>query len=244
METIQQDDVAVVGDKIKNFWMTTIRPYEGQIWGVFLIIVVVVVGGYWWRSHKNAQISDANYYLSSAKTNFDSGFSDDAMVDLTNILPGGSHAIGGVSEVAEIVKAKIAYASGEYENAITILTSVIPRVPKTIKDDLQYQLAQAQESNGDGEAALQTLELISKELGTEPDPNDHDRKASVWDRYYYRYGRVLAMMGKSAEAEKVLLKINPKSDWSVLSKREISWLKLTPGQALPNKFAASPNPAG
>ncbi len=159
--------------------------------------VVAVIGSLWWRNHHSAQISDANQILAQARTNFESGDTNGALLELDKVLPQGEFYQPGLEVAAELVKANIAFASGEYENAISILTRLVDIAPDSLRADLYYQLSTAQESKGDYNGALQSLGHVEKYLGPEPDEKDTERKPSVWDRYYFQKGRIFLKMKMS-----------------------------------------------
>jgi predicted negative regulator of RcsB-dependent stress response len=239
VETIEQDDFQVAISKVKTYWKEYIHPYEGRIWTVFLIVVVAVVGTLWWSNHRAAQISDANIVLSEARSDFDSGDVTGALTELNKVLPNGEFSDSKLSLAAELVRANIAFASGEYDTAISTLTQVIPKAPKIIQTDLQYQLAIAQESKGDYQGALQTLEKVVPVLGAEPDTTQNDRKASVWDRYYFQKGRLLLKLKNEAEGVQNLLKISRQSPWLDDANREIAWWKAQSVEQLPTAWSST-----
>lgn len=239
IETIEQDDFQVAVNKVKSFWQETIHPYEGRIWSVVVVVAVALIGGLWWRNHRSAELSDANQILAQARTNFESGDTNGALLELDKVLPQGEFYQPGLEVAAELVKANIAFASGEYENAISILTRLVDIAPQGLRADLYYQLASAQESKGDYNGAVQTLEKVEQYLGPEPEENDTDRRSSVWDRYYFQKGRIYLKMKNEQEGIKFLLKVSRRSDWADDASREIAWWKSHPGEALPVNWASA-----
>lgn len=240
VETLKQQDTQVAKEMIVSFWTDYIRPYEGWVLSAILAVVVVVGGGITWRNYQESRVADANLVLSQARTDFESGDVDGAKSELTKVRQGGEYALPGLSVAADMVYANIAFASGEYETAITILTRLIPDAPEIIQTDLRYQLAAAQESNGDFEAALKTLEAIEPSLGDQPDNADTDRQGSVWDRYYFQKGRILLAMGKSDEGTKLLSQVARRSAWNEVATREILWNKAKPSEAIATSWTAAP----
>jgi tetratricopeptide (TPR) repeat protein len=193
------------------------------------------------KNSRASRRADANSYLSEAKSNFESGDTIGALQELEQVKAGGDYSDKKTRIAADMIHATIAYASGEYENAISILTELIPDAPETIQADLKYQLAAAQESNGDFEAADKALEGITSLFDEEPEANNPDRDTSVWDRYYYRKGRLLAKMGKEKEAVGYLLKVSERSRWIVEARTELAWVKGKPSSAIPVKWEQSPD---
>lgn len=237
IETLEQDDFAVIKQKFVDFWTEQIQPVGGAIWGSLIFVVVVVVGYLMWSNYRSAQYADANQFLARARTDYEAGDVNAALSSLGKVTTGGLYAEPGISTAAEMVSANIAFASGEYGTAISTLTDLIPNAPKSIRPDLLYQLATAQESKGEFEGALQSLEQVNQYLGQEPDTKQIDRKSSVWDRYYFQKGRVLLRMKKEAEAMKLLLMVSPKSPWSNDAAREIAWYKAHAVEGLPLNWA-------
>ncbi|MBK7494246.1 MAG: tetratricopeptide repeat protein [Candidatus Omnitrophica bacterium] len=240
IETIEQDDFQVALGRVKSFWQETIHPYEGRIWTGVIVVVVAVIGSLWWRNHHSAQISDANQILAQARTNFESGDTNGALLELDKVLPQGEFYQPGLEVAAELVKANIAFASGEYENAISILTRLVDIAPDSLRADLYYQLSTAQESKGDYNGALQSLGHVEKYLGPEPDEKDTERKPSVWDRYYFQKGRIFLKMKNEPDGMKYLLKVSRRSEWIDDASREIAWWKARPSEALPITWASAP----
>jgi tetratricopeptide (TPR) repeat protein len=241
LETIQQDDIQVALGKLKSFWRDSVVANNGLITTTILVVVVLVFAGYYWKNSAASGLANANSYLAEAKTNFDTGDIVGALAELNYVLPGGEYSTKRVSIAAKMLHASVAYASGDYETSISILTELIPDVPSNLKGDLLYELAAAQENHGDHEAALATLEEIVPFLGPQPEEEGPDRKSSVWDRYYYRKGRVLARMGKEAEGIEFLLKVSERSRWISGARSEVAWLKAKPAGALPTGWKSNPS---
>ena len=239
LETIQQDDLQVAKQKLREFW-ESVRPYEGIITTVLLVVIFGGFGILYFKSSTENRRVDANSYLAEARTNFENGDPIGALQELDQVKAGGDYSDRKVRIAADMIHASIAYASGEYENAISILTELIPIAPETIRADLMYQLAAAQESNGDFEAAEKTLEEITSRFDEEPETNNPDRDNSVWDRYYYRKGRLLAKMGKEKEAIEHLLKVSERSLWIGEARTELAWIKGKPVGAIPVKWEQTP----
>jgi len=237
LETIEQDDLLVIKEKAKAFWNNRVRPYEGTIWTALVAIVVLVGGYYWWSGSNQVKLEDANYYLASAKSKFDSGFSDTAQDDLNYVLPGGSQDFRSISVPARMVQANIACASGDYETAISILTGLSSDAPKDIRADIRYQLATALEDSGDLEAALDTLDEIRDSLSEEPEEDNYTRATSPWDRFYFRRGRVLKKLNRIEESQEYLLRVHPKSPWVNRARLELAWIKGVPVNPLPMKWS-------
>lgn len=241
LETIQQDDIQVVREKIKSYWNGTIVPNNGLITTAILVVIVIVFGGYYWRNSAASGLANANSYLAEAKTNFDTGDIVGALAELNYVLPGGEYSTDRVSTAADMLHASVAYASGDYETSISILTDLIPAAPPTLKGDLLYELAAAQENHGDFEGALETLEQVVPLLGDPPTDESLDRESSVWDRYYYQKGRVLARTGKEAEAIQFLLKVSERSRWISAARSEVAWIKAKPVGAIPTGWKSNPS---
>ncbi len=233
IETLEQDDFEVAKQKLKDFWREHIQPIGGILWGSIIALLIVVAGFYMWRNTRAANLADANQFLAQAKSDFESGDINSALTAVANVRPDGNYAQPGISIAAEMVYANIAFASGEYDKAISTLTKLIPIAPDTIKADLLYQLATAQESKGDYAGALESLEQVTQYLGVEPDAKEVDRKASVWDRYYFHKGRIKLRMKQEDEGMKLLLMVSKKSPWSNDAGREITWHKSRAVEALP-----------
>lgn len=234
IETIHQNDWEVAKENLNRWWNEKIRPNERTLITLLTLAVVLVVGYYWYGNKKAQDLRAANQSLASAKQRFDEGDMAAALSELDYIKD------PRLSVPAEMINANIAYASGEYEQAISILSRLIDKAPKSLQVDLLYQYSAAQESSGDHSGALQTLEQIKSHLGDEPDTSDPSREPSLWDRYYYRQGRILAKSGKRDEAIASLRKITERSQWSLSAQNEIEWIKANPVGALPVKWA---NPA-
>lgn len=233
IETLEQDDIAVAKQKLKDFYTDKIQPVGGTIWTSLIVFLVAVVIFFMWKNSRAAQFADANQFLAQAKSDYESGDVNSALSALNKVQAGGQYAQPGISTAAEMVSANIAFASGEYGTAISALTKLIPAAPELIRPDLLYQLATAQESKGDFAGALESLEQVTKYLGAEPDTKDINRKGSVWDRYYFQKGRVLLRMKQDDEGIKLLLKVSQKSPWSDDAGREIAWHESHAAEALP-----------
>jgi tetratricopeptide (TPR) repeat protein len=239
LETIHQDDLQVAKQKLRDLW-DSVRPYEGIITTTLIVVVLGTAGLMYLKNTRTSRRADANSYLSDARSNFVSGDTIGALQELDQVKAGGDYSDKKVRIAAGMIHAGIAYASGEYENAISILTELIPDAPETIQADLMYQLADAQESNGDLEAADKILEDITSHFDKEPETNNPDRETSVWDRYYYRKGRLLVKMGKEKEAIGYLLKVSERSRWIMEARTELAWIKGKPVGAIPVKWEPRP----
>ena len=233
IETLEQNDFAVAKQKLKDFWSDKVQPISGSRGGSIITVRVVVVGVMMWKNSRAANFADANQYLARARSDYESGDVNGALTSLNKVQTGGQFAQPGISTAADMVSANIAFASGEYDKAIATLTKIIPISPQSIRTDLLYQLATAQESKGDYAAALESLEKITESLGPEPDTKDLNRNPSVWDRYYFHKGRVKLQMKQEEEGIKLLLLVSPKSPWSDDAGREITWYKARAVEALP-----------
>ncbi|MCG3196825.1 MAG: tetratricopeptide repeat protein [Candidatus Omnitrophica bacterium] len=238
VETIKQDDFQVIREQFNDFWQRYFAPYQGILYGALVAVIVLGIGGVAWRNSRLGKIDNANLILSQAKTDFESGDANSALSELNKVLPGGEYSMGGISVAAEMVRANIAFASGEYETAITILHRIIPEAPKSLQADLKYQLATAQENKGDFEGAIQTLDSLAPDLGKEPDASDRDREGSPWDRFYYQKGRVLLKMNQADEGAKLLLKVAKRSPWNGVADAELTWSRVKPVESLPLNWRA------
>ncbi|MCA9411094.1 MAG: tetratricopeptide repeat protein [Candidatus Omnitrophica bacterium] len=233
VETLHHSDWDIFKENFNRFWNENVKPYERTLLTLLTAIVVLGVGYLWYSDKKANDLESANQYLAEAKRRLDDGDMAGAISELEYIED------SRVSVPAEMLDANIAYASGEYEQAISILGRLVENSPESIRTDLLYQYSAAQESNGDFEGALQTLERIKAQLGSEPDTSDPGRESSVWDRYYFRKGRLLAKSGKQDEGIKTLLMVSQNSPWSLQARNEIDWIKATPVAPLTTKWAAS-----
>jgi len=120
IETIEQDDIQVALNKVKAFWTDTVRPNESLIWTSIIVIAIAVGGFMWWKNNRMSRQADANSYLAEALADFASGDSEGVLSELNYVLPGGDYADGRIGIAAEMTQASIAYASGDYESAISI----------------------------------------------------------------------------------------------------------------------------
>jgi tetratricopeptide (TPR) repeat protein len=240
VETMKRDDLEVAREKTQEFWNTWVSPYGNLLWGTLIAIVLVVSAWIFWTNKRTHDLDNANAYLAESKRYFQSGDTVSALTELNYILPGGSYSDSRLETVAKMSQATIAYASGDYESAISSLTDVLGEAPPTLKPDLIYQLSNAQEANGDYPAALESLDEVVPYLGEEPADEPY-REASVWDRYYYRRGRLLARMGQEAEATENLLKVSEKSRWNLDARSELAWMKAKPAGTLPTKWSGTPS---
>ncbi len=238
VETLKQDDFQVVREQFGDFWERFVAPYQGVLYGALVAVIVLGVGNVAWRNSRLGKVDNANLILSQAKTDFESGDSSAALSELNKVLPGGEYSMGGIAVAAEMVRANIAFASGEYETAISILHRIIPEAPASMRPDLKYQLATAQENKGDHEGAIQTLDSIIPDLGKEPEASDRDREGSPWDRFYYQKGRVLLKMNQADEGAKLLLKVAKRSPWNGVADAEITWSRARSVEALPLNWSA------
>ncbi len=238
IETLEQDDFAVAKQKILGLWAEYVQPIGGILWTSIIVFLLVVVVFFMWKNSRAARFADANGYLAQAKSDYESGDVNSALEALNKVQPNGDYAQPGLSIAADMVSANIAFASGEYDKAIQTLTEIIPTAPDSIRADLLYQLATAQECKGNYEGALESLEQVTKYLGSEPDPKDITRKGSVWDRYYFQKGRVKLHMKQEQEGIKLLLSVNRKSAWGDDAGREIAWYKSHSAEALPLNWTA------
>lgn len=233
VETLHHSDWEIAKENFAKFWNESIKANERTL--LTLLTAVLVLGiGYFWYSDKQAKgLESANQYLSEAKRRYDEGDMAGALSELDYIED------ARVSVPSEMINANIAYVSGEYEQAISILGRLINNSPETIKPDLLYQYSAAQESSGDFQGALQSLEKVKAYLGEEPDTSNPSRESSLWDRYYFNEGRLLAKAGKKEDAIKSLLKITDRSTWSIHARNEIDWIKSAPVANLASKWTQS-----
>ncbi len=232
VETLHHTDWEIAKEKFSNFWNEKIKPHERTLMTALTAVIVLGVGYFWYTDKQAKGLESANQYLSEAKRRFDEGDMAGALSELDYIQD------SRVKIPSEMINANIAYASAEYEQAISILGRLIETSPESVKPDLLYQYSAAQESSGDFEGALQSLVKIKPHLGEEPDTANPSRDPSLWDRYYFREGRLLAKTGDKEGAIKTLLKITERSPWSINASNEIDWIRSKPVGNLAEKWAS------
>jgi len=233
IETLHHSDWEIAKENFNTFWKENIKPREKTLMTALTAILVLGVGYLWYTDKQEKNLMAANEYLTEAKRRFDEGDMAGALSELDYIRD------ARVSVPSEMINANIAYASAEYEQAISILGRLLENAPPSLEPDLLYQYSAAQESSGDYQGALQSLERIKPFLGKEPESGNPSRDPSLWDRYYFREGRLLAKAGKRDEAIKSLLKITERSPWSINAKNEIDWIRAKPVGNLAEKWASS-----